>query len=267
MCDPVGPTSRVSSGDGAACFAVTHCHRHVAPQSSSQVHVGSPWRHGRVSGPQWVLQRRGAVLRTIDTHEQVQPLRPRRQRAGVVCVVIIRGAEQPMGKAVVFGRHSGGLQLMPPLHLQGNMRMFQSVTHVVSLVTCTVMGGACSSTLLPACVSSHAVGRGPSPLRALLSSDGACREHLADPRPGRRTIVEEVEAGDICAISGLPDIKIGETICEFGDAVALPTIKVGAGAATSRIAATVPCRLPAALAPPAELARGPGCLYFAESPQ
>ncbi|KAK3272565.1 putative elongation factor TypA-like svr3, chloroplastic [Cymbomonas tetramitiformis] len=57
-----------------------------------------------------------------------------------------------------------------------------------------------------------------------------------DPRSGKigelfiyenfiRTGVDEVMAGDICALSGLPDIGIGETII-FGAAEPLPTIEV-----------------------------------------
>ncbi|GFR42798.1 hypothetical protein Agub_g3763 [Astrephomene gubernaculifera] len=41
-----------------------------------------------------------------------------------------------------------------------------------------------------------------------------------------RVPVEEVEAGDICALSGIADIKIGETIAQREAAVPLPTIKV-----------------------------------------
>ena len=41
-----------------------------------------------------------------------------------------------------------------------------------------------------------------------------------------RVPVEEVEAGDICALSGIADIKIGETIASRESPVALPTIKV-----------------------------------------
>ena len=41
-----------------------------------------------------------------------------------------------------------------------------------------------------------------------------------------RSPVELVEAGDICALSGIPDIKIGETIAQKENPVALPTIKV-----------------------------------------
>jgi hypothetical protein len=41
-----------------------------------------------------------------------------------------------------------------------------------------------------------------------------------------RVPVEEVAAGDICALSGIPDIKIGETITQREAPVPLPTIKV-----------------------------------------
>lgn len=38
--------------------------------------------------------------------------------------------------------------------------------------------------------------------------------------------MDEVTAGDICAFSGIADIKIGETICLKESPIALPTIKV-----------------------------------------
>jgi len=41
-----------------------------------------------------------------------------------------------------------------------------------------------------------------------------------------RVPVEEVSAGDIVALSGISDIKIGETICERGNPIALETIEV-----------------------------------------
>ena len=58
-----------------------------------------------------------------------------------------------------------------------------------------------------------------------------------DPRNGKigelyvydnfaRKNVEVVSAGDICAVSGLPNVAIGETICEQGNPQPLPTIKV-----------------------------------------
>ncbi|MDY3899694.1 MAG: translational GTPase TypA [Bacilli bacterium] len=43
----------------------------------------------------------------------------------------------------------------------------------------------------------------------------------------KRIEVEEAEAGDIIAIAGLPDIYVGETVCEVGCDEALPLIKVG----------------------------------------
>ena len=41
-----------------------------------------------------------------------------------------------------------------------------------------------------------------------------------------RVDVEEVEAGDIAAIAGIPEISIGETIADIDDPVALPVIKI-----------------------------------------
>jgi GTP-binding protein len=38
--------------------------------------------------------------------------------------------------------------------------------------------------------------------------------------------VDEVQAGDICALAGISDIKIGETICARDTPTPLPTIKV-----------------------------------------
>ena len=43
----------------------------------------------------------------------------------------------------------------------------------------------------------------------------------------KRIEVEEAEAGDIIAIAGLPDIYVGETVCEVGETTPLPLIKVG----------------------------------------
>src|SRR5205814_5595730 len=37
---------------------------------------------------------------------------------------------------------------------------------------------------------------------------------------------EEVSAGDICAVVGMEDVDIGDTIADFDNAVALPPIKV-----------------------------------------
>ncbi len=42
----------------------------------------------------------------------------------------------------------------------------------------------------------------------------------------RRNEVESAEAGDIVAVAGLPDIFVGETICNVGHEEALPPIKV-----------------------------------------
>lgn len=41
-----------------------------------------------------------------------------------------------------------------------------------------------------------------------------------------RKPVDSVAAGDICAVSGLEDVSIGETLCEAGNPTPLPTIKV-----------------------------------------
>ena len=40
----------------------------------------------------------------------------------------------------------------------------------------------------------------------------------------KRIEIEEAEAGDIIAISGLPDISVGETVCEVGKEEALPIL-------------------------------------------
>lgn len=42
----------------------------------------------------------------------------------------------------------------------------------------------------------------------------------------QKTEVEEAYAGDIVAVAGLPDINVGETICEVGFEEALPPIKI-----------------------------------------
>lgn len=42
----------------------------------------------------------------------------------------------------------------------------------------------------------------------------------------KRIEVEEAEAGDIVAIAGLPDISVGETICEVGKEEALPILRI-----------------------------------------
>ena len=41
-----------------------------------------------------------------------------------------------------------------------------------------------------------------------------------------RTPVDKVEAGDICAVSGLDDVRIGETLMDMSGGVPLPSIKV-----------------------------------------
>lgn len=41
-----------------------------------------------------------------------------------------------------------------------------------------------------------------------------------------RIDVEEIQAGDIAAIAGIPDISIGETIADIDNPIALPTIKI-----------------------------------------
>ena len=42
----------------------------------------------------------------------------------------------------------------------------------------------------------------------------------------KRIEIEEAEAGDIIAISGLPDISVGETVCEVGSEDALPHLRI-----------------------------------------
>ena len=42
----------------------------------------------------------------------------------------------------------------------------------------------------------------------------------------KRIEIEEAEAGDIIAISGLPDISVGETVCEVGKEEALPHLRI-----------------------------------------
>ncbi len=41
-----------------------------------------------------------------------------------------------------------------------------------------------------------------------------------------RVPAERVEAGDICAFTGLGDVGIGETVCARDSPIALPTIEV-----------------------------------------
>ena len=42
----------------------------------------------------------------------------------------------------------------------------------------------------------------------------------------KRIELQEAEAGDIIAISGLPDISVGETVCEVGNEEALPHLRI-----------------------------------------
>ena len=42
----------------------------------------------------------------------------------------------------------------------------------------------------------------------------------------KRVEIEEAESGDIIAISGLPDISVGETVCEIGKEEALPLLRI-----------------------------------------
>ena len=42
----------------------------------------------------------------------------------------------------------------------------------------------------------------------------------------KRIEIEEAEAGDIIAIAGLPDISVGETVCEVGCEEALPLLRI-----------------------------------------
>ena len=42
----------------------------------------------------------------------------------------------------------------------------------------------------------------------------------------KRIEVEEAQAGDIVAIAGLPDISVGETVCEVGKEKALPILRI-----------------------------------------
>ena len=67
-------------------------------------------------------------------------------------------------------------------------------------------------------------------------SGSGCAADDEKPRAGRvaelfvydnfsRVPVEQVEAGDICALTGLADVAIGETICAREAPNPLPTIK------------------------------------------
>ncbi len=42
----------------------------------------------------------------------------------------------------------------------------------------------------------------------------------------KRIEIEEAEAGDICAVAGLADISVGETLCEVGKEKALPVLHI-----------------------------------------
>ena len=42
----------------------------------------------------------------------------------------------------------------------------------------------------------------------------------------KRVEIEEAQAGDIIAIAGLPDINVGETVCEVGSEEALPHLRI-----------------------------------------
>ena len=42
----------------------------------------------------------------------------------------------------------------------------------------------------------------------------------------KRIEIEEAKAGDIVAIAGLPDISVGETVCNIGQEIALPVLRI-----------------------------------------
>lgn len=42
----------------------------------------------------------------------------------------------------------------------------------------------------------------------------------------KRVEIDEADAGDIVAIAGLPDISVGETVCNIGHEVALPVLRI-----------------------------------------
>ena len=42
----------------------------------------------------------------------------------------------------------------------------------------------------------------------------------------KRVEINEASAGDIIAIAGLPDISVGETVCEIGNEDPLPLLRI-----------------------------------------
>ena len=60
--------------------------------------------------------------------------------------------------------------------------------------------------------------------------DGSTKEFRVQKLFGyigyKRIEIEEAEAGDICAVAGLADISVGETLCEVGKGEALPIIHI-----------------------------------------
>ncbi len=57
-----------------------------------------------------------------------------------------------------------------------------------------------------------------------------------------RVPVDTVDAGDICALTGLSDVSIGETVCSREDPQPLPTITVSVRQAAVKAFAT-PCSM------------------------
>ena len=55
-----------------------------------------------------------------------------------------------------------------------------------------------------------------------------------------RAPADVVEAGDICALTGIADVSIGETLCDPGTPTPLPTIEVRARARARRACAPGP---------------------------